>query len=210
MQALITKINTHMMKNKDKNNIQKIVTGPTLGLTDNFSKRDMWKQIAKELNGEFKIKYNSGSGFETHNISIPYKTYEIEISVSDTKPMKFQISFSAIQDFDLILSGEDFFDRIIKKIRNNKIEVGWKEFDNRYLIKSNSSALVKEIITRDIQKRLLKHNVYTVNYHTNLKSKTSELVCVVQRSAGNKEMIFDLLEMHKQLIDNFKKMNIIA
>lgn len=198
------------MKKKDKTNIQKIVTGPTLGLTDNFSKREMWKQIAKELNGEFKIKYNSGSGFETHNISIPYKTFTIEISVSDTKPMKFQVSFSAILDFDLILSGEDFFDRIIKKIRNNKIEVGWKEFDNRYLIKSNSSALVKGIITNEIQKRLLKHNVYTVNYHTNLKSKTSELVTVVQRSAGNKEMIFDLLEMQKQLIDNFKKMKIIA
>ena len=59
-----------MNKEKDENIVQKILRGPSLGYTDNFPIRTMWKEIAKELNGEFKIKYNSGHELEIHNISI--------------------------------------------------------------------------------------------------------------------------------------------
>ena len=40
---------------KEKNKTQPIIKGPPLGYTDNFPKREMWKEITKELNGEFKI-----------------------------------------------------------------------------------------------------------------------------------------------------------
>ncbi len=39
-------------KEKEENKIQPIIKGPSLGYTDNFPKREMWKEIAKELNGE--------------------------------------------------------------------------------------------------------------------------------------------------------------
>ena len=32
--------------------------GPSSGFTDNFPKRQMWEEIAKKLNGEFKIKFD--------------------------------------------------------------------------------------------------------------------------------------------------------
>jgi len=182
---------------------------PSFGYTDNFSKREMWEEIAKELNGEFKIKYNSGRELEIHNISIPYKKWAIRISVSDSKPLTFQISFAACQDFKLLLSWEDFIERIMKKFSKPEIELGWKEFDSRYLIKSDRSDLVKNTITIEIQKSLLKHNVYSISYHTDLKSGTSELISVIQRRSGNKEMIFELIEMYKLLIDNFEKLKII-
>ncbi len=188
---------------------QPIIKGPSLGYTDNLPKREMWKEIAKELNGEFKIKYNSGHELEIHNISIPHKKWNINISVSDSRPLKFQISFSSSQDFKLIISWEDFIDRIIKKFSKPEIELGWKEFDKHYLIKSNRSDLVKKTITKEIQKTLLKHDVYSISYQTDLKSRTAELVSVIQRRAGNKEMIFELIEMYKLLIDNLEKSRII-
>lgn len=46
----------------------------------------MWDEVTKELNGEFKIKYNSGHEIEIHNISIPHKNWMILISVSDSRP----------------------------------------------------------------------------------------------------------------------------
>ena len=190
---------------KEKTKIREIVKGPSLGYTDNFPKREMWQEIAKELNGEFKIKYNSGHEIEIHNISIPYKNRTIKISVSDSRPLKFQISFSSSLDFKLIISPEDFIEKILKKFRKPEIELGWKEFDKHYLIKSNRSDLVKKIITKKIQKSLLKHNVYSISYHTDLKSNTSELISVIQRKAGNKEMIFELIGMYKLLIDNMEK-----
>jgi len=42
-----------------------------------------------------------------------------------------------------------------------------------------------------------------------LKSGISELISVIQRKAGNKEMIFELINMYKLLIDNFEKSTII-
>ena len=198
-----------MTKEKEENKNQPIIKGPSLGYTDNFPKREMWKEIAKELNGEFKIKHNSGNELEIHNISIPYKKWNIKISVSDTRPLKFQISFSASQNFELILSLEDFIERIIKKFSKPEIEIGWKEFDKHYLIKSNRSDLVKKTITKEIQKSLLKHNVYSLSYRTDLKSRTAELISVIQRRAGNKEMVIELIEMYKLLIDSFEKSKII-
>lgn len=194
-----------MIKEKGKSNFK----GPSFGYTDNFPKRQMWKEIAKELNGEFKIKYNSGHELEIHNILIPYKKWEIKISVSDTRPLKFQISFSSNQDFELILSWEDFIERILKKFRKPEIEIGWNEFDNRYLIESNRSDFVKKVLTPEIQKYLLKHNVYSVSYHTDPESRTAELVSVIQRRAGNKEMIIELIELYKLFIDNLKKYRVI-
>ena len=198
-----------MSKENDENIIQTIIKGPSLGYTDNFPKREMWKEIANELNGELKIKHNSGYELEIHNISIPYKKWNINISVSDSRPLKFQVSFSSGQDFELIISWEDFIDRIIKKFSKPEIELGWKEFDKRYLIKSNRSDLVKRTITKEIQKTLLKHNVYSISYQTDSATRTAELISVIQRRAGNKEMIFELIEMYKLLIDNLEKSKII-
>jgi len=198
-----------MSKKKDENIIQTIIKGPSLGYSDNFSKREMWKEIAKELNGEFKIKFNSGHVLEIHNISIPHKKWNINISVSDSRPLKFQISFSSSQDFELLLSWEDFIERILKKFRKPEIELGWREFDKHYLIKSNRSDLVKKTITKEIQKTLIKHNIYSISFQTNPGSRTAELISVIQRRAGNKEMIFELIEMYKLLIDNLERSRII-
>ena len=198
-----------MTKKKDENIAQTINKGPSLGYTDNFPKREMWKEIAKELNGEFKIKYTSGHEIEIHNISIPYKKWNINISVSDSRPLKFQISFSSSQNFKMTLSWEDLIEKIIKKFSKPEIELGWKEFDKHYLIKSNRSDLVKKTITKEIQKTLLKNNVYSISYQTDNKTRTAELVSVIQRRAGKKEMIFELVDMYKLLIDNFEKSKII-
>jgi len=199
---------TQMAKEKEENKTQPI-KGPSLGYTDNFQKREMWKEIAKELNGELKIKHSSGHELEIHNISIPYKKWNIRISVSDSRPLKFQISFSASQDFNLRLSQEDFIDKIIEKFRKPAIQSGWKEFDKYYLVKSNRSDLVKSVITKEIQKTLLRHNVYSLSYQTDPAARTAELISVIQRRAGNKEMIFELIEMYKLLIDNLERSRII-
>ena len=198
-----------MTKKKDKNIIKTIVKGPSYGYTDNFPKREMWKEISKELKGEFKIKYNSGHELEIHNISIPHKKWNIKISVSDSRPLKFQIDFISGQDFELLLSWEDFIERILKKFSKTEIELGWKEFDKRYLIKSNRSDLVKKIMTKEIQRTLLKFNVYSISYQTDNASGTAEFISVIQRGAGEKEMIFELVEMYKSLIDNLEKARII-
>lgn len=197
-----------MSKEKDENKSQKFINRSSK-YTDNYPKRNLWKDIAKEQNGEFKIKFNSGKEIEIHNISIPHKKWNLEISVSDTRPLKFQVYFSSLQDFELTISWEDFIERILKRFGKPEIELGWKKFDDHYLIKSNRSGLVKKIFAKEIQEIILKHNIYSIIYHTNVKTKRAELISVVQRQVGEKDMIIELIEMFKQLIDNIEKLRII-
>jgi len=198
-----------MSKKKKDSLIQTIIKGPSLGYTDNFPKRHIWREIAKELNGEFKIKHNSGNELEIHNVTIPYKQFEFFISISDTRPLKFQSSFRPIIDFNLVISWEDFIERIIKKFGKPEIQLGRKEFDNHYLIKSNRSDIVRRVFTNEIQKTMLKHNIYSISYETDMKKHKSNLVSVIQRQVGDKEEIFELIDMFKLLIDNLEKTKVI-
>lgn len=185
------------------------IKGLSLSVTDNFPKRQMWEEIAKEHNGEFKIKFDSSHVLETHNISIPHKKWSIQISVSDTHPLKFQISFTSLHDFKLIISEEDFIERIIKLFSKPEIELGWKEFDKQYLIKSNRSDFVKKMFSKEIQKTMLKHTIYSISYQTNAKTKKAEMLSVIQRQVGEKDSIRELIELFKQLIDSMDKLRII-
>lgn len=198
----------------DKENPKKqklsITKGPSMGYSDNLPKRQMWEEIAKKYNGEFKIKRSAGNELEIHFTTIPHKKWEIGISVSDSRPLKFMIEFSSSQNFKLTLSWEDFIERVIRKFSKPRIQVGWQKFDKQYLIKSNRSDLVKKIITKEIQEVLLKYNVYSISYQTDSSEKTSELISVIQKQAGNKEMIYELIDMFKLLIDNLEKSKIIS
>lgn len=198
-----------MTSKDDKNTPQKSLAKSHLGYTDNYPIRDMWREIAKELNGAFKIKHTSGHDLEIHHIIIPYNNWNINISISDSRPLKFIIDFSIVQDFEIIISWEDFIDRFLNKFRKAEIKVGWKEFDNRYLIKSNRPDLVKRSITKEIQKTMIAHNVYSISITPDSEKRTAELISVIQIGAGDKQMIMDLVDMFKSLIDNLKKSNAI-
>jgi hypothetical protein len=184
--------------------------GPSLGFTDNFPKRQMWTEIAKELNGEYKIKQTSGNVIEIHNLSLQFKKWKIKISVSDSRPLKFNVVFTPITDFELVISREDFIEKILKKIGKSEIELGWKEFDDHYLIHSNRSDLAKQILTSEFQKTILKYDVNSISIQTNMAKGTAELISVIQRSAGEKEMILELVEAHRLLISNLEKSKIIT
>ena len=188
---------------------KKFINGPSLGYTDNYPKRQMWEDIAKELNGEFKVKHTASRDIEIHNISIPHKKWNLEISVSDSKPLKFQASFVSHQDFVLLLSQEDFVERLLKVFSKPELKIGWKEFDKRYLIKSNRSDLVRKTISKEIQKELIEHSVYSLSFQTDAESKKSELLSVIQRKAGDKETNLQLIAMFKLLIDNLESAKII-
>lgn len=198
-----------MDNTSNENNIQQILNSPTLGISDNFPNRTMWEEIAKKFEGKFNIKHTSSNVFEIHNITIPHKKWNIDISVSDTRPLKFKASFSSIIDFELTISWEDFFERILKKFGKPEIELGWNEFDQHYLIKSNHPYLVKKIFTLDIQKTILKYNINSIIFHTDSKNATSEILSVIQRNAGTKDEMIDLILMFKLLIDNLEESKII-
>ena len=199
-----------LIMENNENKLEKIVRGPTLGLTDVSVKREMWKEIADEMNGEFHIRMTSSHDIEMHNISIPYKKWKIEISVSDTRPLKFHVQFTSRQLFELELSWEDMIEKIRKKFGASDLELGTNEFDHHYIIKSDRPYVVKELLTKEIQKTFLKYNIYSLTYHSEKNSTSSELTSIIQKIPGNKEMMLDLISTFKLLIDHLEKARIIG
>jgi len=193
---------------QDESKLKKILTGPSLGVTDVAQKRTMWQEVAKEMNGEFHIQHTTGHEIEIHNILIPYKNWKIRISVSDVKPLKFKIIFTSHQAFEFDLSWEDFIEKIRKKFGARDVETGSKEFDDRYLITSDKPWIVKELLTKEIRECLLKYNVFALSYHTVKNDTASELTGIIQKAPGNKEMILEIIHLFQMLADHLERMKI--
>lgn len=198
-----------MKEEQDETKIEKLMKMPSHGYISNFSKREMWEEIAKDFNGEFKVKFDYGKTYEMHNITIPHKKWEINISVSDTKPLKFQVFFTSRMEFDIDLSLADFIEKLLIKLDKQKVELGSQEFDKRYLIRSSKSDLVKQLMTPKIQKAISDNEIYSLSYKANAELQKAELISVIQRSAGDKDFIIGLINLHKGLIDRLSEMKII-
>jgi len=170
------------MKSKKRKGLFGILTSsPSQGFTEVLPDRNMWEEVAESVGGEFKVVFTKSHDIEIHRILVPHNNCNIEVSASDSRPLKVRSSFDSSQELEMIISREDFIERFFKKFRKPEVELGWKEFDKHYLIKTNRSALVKKVITSDIQKSFLKHNIYSLSYTTNQKTRKAEFVSVVSR-----------------------------
>ena len=118
-------------------------------------------------------------------------------------------SFDVSQDLEMIITWENFIERFFKKFRKKELELGWKKFDNHYLIKTDRTDLVRKIISSDIQKSFLKYNIYSLTYTTDLKTRKSEFVSVISRKAKDIDTNKELIGVYKQIIDNLALARVI-
>lgn len=199
-----------MSKNDNENILKQTFVTQTLGYKDVSTKRDIWSKIGKELNGDFKIVHNSGNETEKLILTIPHKNYVIKLSESDTRPLKFEIDFDSILDYELVLSWEDGFDKFLKCFGITDIKIGNEKFDNRYLIKSKDSGKTINFFTSEIITSLLRHDVYSVSYQTNRKNKKAKLLSTISRTITDKSAIVELIDLHRIMIDKFKDLHIIS
>jgi len=199
-----------MDKKKEDSSLIKSVINSTNGYLDIFPKRRLWKQISKDFNGEFKVFHTAGKIIEALSLHIPYEKYEIVMTESDTRPLRFEISFNKKLDYNLTISWEDSIERLLKKIGKREIEIGNKEFDDHYLIQSPDYDKTIKLLSNEITAYMLKYNVYAVSYATNAKKGTSKFLSTISRTIETESAYTDLINMHFRLIDSLKMMNLIV
>lgn len=196
-----------MLENDASN--EKTQFGPSLGFKNVSGTRQIWSEIAEEQGGEFKIQMTSGNVLESHILSIPYKNWEIVLSISDSRPLKLSISFATNTDFEMIMSQEDLMDKILKKFGKQEISLGLEAFDKQYFIRSSNPGWTAAVLTRDIQNQLLEYKIFSMSYITDTKTNRAELLGVIQGISRDKEMIKGMIDMFKDLTDNLKRQKII-
>jgi hypothetical protein len=199
-----------MTDKKEDGFLKRAFVTRTSGYLNVFPKRELWKQIGIEFNGNFKIRHNPGNELEILRLSIPYKNLEIKLSESDTRPLKFEIEFKCEIDFEIIIGFEDSVEKILKLLGKKEVELGYEEFDNKYLIKSNDPEMTKKLMTLEIMNSLLQSNVYSLAYTTNFKKKTGNLISVISRTIDDKQTIENLIRLHMKIIDKMEELKIIS
>jgi len=195
-----------MNEKKDDDYLKQVFVTQTKGFIDISLKRELWKEISDEFKGKFKISHTSGNVLEILRINIPYKNWEIRLSESDTRPLKFEISFKSEIDYELIISYEDSVEKLLKRLGKKEVELGHEQFDNIYLIKSHNSEITKKLLTKDIIDDFIKLNIYSFSYTTDLKTRTSNLLSVISRTIEDKSTIEDLVRLHMRIIDKLKEL----
>jgi hypothetical protein len=181
----------------------------TSGYVDVTAKEELFREIAAIAGGTFSKSHNPGNVLSTLRITIPYKKWEILLTESDTRPLKFQVCFESLRDYELIIGIEDIFDKILKRLGKKEIEIGDEVFDNQYLIHSNDLVLTGMLLNVDTRSKILKHSVYNISYLTDNKRKKSELMSVISRTIEDKETYLDLVKLHQSLIDNLVELKIM-
>lgn len=198
-----------MDKKKDDDYLKHVYVTQTKGYIDISLKSGLWQEVSNEFNGKFVVSHTPGNVLEILKICIPYKNWEINLSESDTRPLKFEISFKSEIDYELVIGYEDSIERLLKRLGKKEIELGSKEFDNKYLIRSHNSELTKKLITQDIIDGFLKLDIYSLAYTTDLKSRTANLITVVSRTIKDKSTIEGLIRLHMGIIDKLKELVLI-
>jgi len=189
--------------------LKQVIVTQTKGYLDVSLKRELWREISHEVNGEFKISHNSGNELEVLKIYIPYKNWEIKLSESDSRPLKFEISFRSEIDYELTIGYEDSVERLLKLLGKKEIELGNQTFDSKYLVKSGDSGITKRLISDDVIDSFLKYNIYSFSYSTDLKARTSSLISVISRAVEDKSAIVDLIRLHMGIVDRLKDLKLI-
>ena len=182
----------------------------TSGYLDVAAKEELFMDISKMSGGTFTKSHNPGNVLSTLRITIPYKKWVIILTESDTRPLKFQIVFEPLRDYELIIGIEDFFDKILKRLDRTEIEVGDEVFDNRYSIHSNDPVLTRKLLNGSVRDKILKNNLYNISYLNDTKVKASELISVVSRTIDNQEVYLDLISLHQMLIDSLSESGVIV
>lgn len=199
------------MTKEDKDSfLKRTFSNNTGGYLDVSSKRKLWKEIGDRLGGRFKISLTKDNVIEVHRLIIPHKKWNLKISESDTRPLKFEIEFRTNNDYEVTIGPEDYVEKILKHLGKREIEIGNKEFDNYYLVKSNDEVRTFKFFSKEIIKLLLKHNVYSLSYTTNTNKHTSKLKSAVSRTIEEKLDFAELIYLHIKMIDKLEELNIIC
>lgn len=180
------------------------------GYLDVSTKRELWKTIANNYDGTFKINLTSSNVLEILKIQIPYKNYAINITESDTRPLKFEIEFNSLVNYNLLISHEDTIEKLLKKLGKKEIEIGNSNFDNKYLIQSKDNYNTINLLSYDVAELILKCDVYSISYTTNTKQNSSCLQSIISRLVKDKQTIEDLISLHFKMIDNLEKLKLVS
>lgn len=179
------------------------------GYLDVFPKRGIWEKLSGKFNGHFRISYDQGHAIEIFKLEVIYKNYIIILTESDTKPLKFEMGFTALQNFRLNLNTAGLIEKILIKLGKKTIRAGIENFDHQYLVESDHENLAITFLTPRLAEKILKNKISHLSIAANPKTNISKYNCTVTRKVNTEDAYYQLILLHQEIIDHLIHMKII-
>ncbi len=176
---------------------------------DVLGKKDLWEKLSELYNGKLKINRTISKDINSLRLEIPYKNHTLILTESDTKPLKFETELKLNGNFEFNISWEGAVERVLKLFGTQDIIVGDKDFDKKYLIRSNDPDLLLKLLAYgQIKQTMLKHNIYLLSLNYSQKNETHTLMTIKDRNTNELQTLIELTEFEFSLIDFFDSIGI--
>lgn len=180
---------------KDKGGIIMGIFGP--------SKKEIWQQLAEEIQADYVNNgFWVGDRVEAHvdNWIVVLDTYTVSSGKSSTTYTRMRAPFVNVDNFYFKIYRTGIFSGMGKMLGMEDINVGYEEFDEDFIIKSNSEEKVKQLFSNEKIRFLIQNQP-----HISLEIKDDEGFFKVHFPEGVDELYFQVTGVIKD-IDRLKEL----
>ena len=117
---------------------------------------DTWKIFAEKIGAE----YYKGGLIKNRRITVPVKKWQIVIDLNTVNNIPFtrvRCPFLSNSDFKLKIHRKSIFSFIAKLFGVRGIEIGFPEFDSKFLVKSNEVSMAMNLLSNSKIRELFLH-----------------------------------------------------
>ncbi len=181
------------------------------GYGDVFPKRNFWRNISEKYKGKFSIKHTSSYVHETLKLILPIYHISLEITESDTKPLKFYFETKFNKQFEFNIYKEDGIDKFLKLLGKKEIDVNNEEFNKKHFLQSNNINLFKKLFNDpELTAFIKKYNIYSFVCKYNNKTKMHEFKSVINFGINDEDSLEEIIQIHFSIISKLKKLNLFT
>lgn len=116
------------------------------------SKKEVWKQLCSEINAEYiEGGFWTGDKVQVHvdNWIVLLDTYTVSTGKTTVTYTRMRAPFKNLEDFYFKIYRKGFFSSLGKLMGMQDIKVGFEEFDEDFIIKSNDEKRVAELFSNE-------------------------------------------------------------
>lgn len=117
-----------------------------------LSKREVWQQLADEIQADYVTKgFWGGDRVEAHvdNWIVVLDTYTVSTGKSSTTYTRMRAPFVNLENFYFKIYRSGMFSELGKLLGMEDINIGYDEFDEDFVIKSNSEEKVRKLFSNE-------------------------------------------------------------
>lgn len=197
-----------MSKNKVIDFINQTYITRSNGYVDVFHKRELWKEVAQQLNGEFFISHNSGMEIETLRMTLVLNKRIVTLTESGTKPLKAEIEFRTVEHFSFNAGVPDFIDKLRIRLGMKHLDTANREFNEKFIVKTNNAIKAEQIFTVDIAHSIIEAKVGNMSFSTNERKHKSRLITTFSRSVKTESDFEKIISLLQAIISKLNSINI--